>query len=60
MYIYGADVVSFRDLFAEAGPYHLFLAASSALFAVSLILLYKLLNKSSDPWTFISKTDSSS
>jgi membrane protease YdiL (CAAX protease family) len=60
MYFYGADVVSFRDLFAEAVPYHLFLAASSAIFAVSLILLYRLLHKSSDAWTFSLKTDSSS
>jgi membrane protease YdiL (CAAX protease family) len=58
MYIYGKDVLTFRELFAEPDRYYLFYASSAAVFAASLILLYITINKIPAQWTLNSKTDS--
>lgn len=58
MYYYGDDVMSFRDLFTESGDYNTFLAVSTVIFVASLFLLYKILNKNTELWTYNSKTDS--
>jgi membrane protease YdiL (CAAX protease family) len=51
MYIYGADVESFRDLFADPEYYYLLLAFSIVVFASLLLILYKYLTRPSGPWT---------
>ncbi len=58
MYIYGPDVLSFRELFAKAGQYYIFFALSSVIFVLCLFLLHKRLTKHSETWTFNSKTGS--
>ena len=58
MYIYGKDVLSFRELFTEPGTYYLFFGLSVLIFALCLILLYKLLNQNPEKWTCNSETDS--
>lgn len=60
MFIYGEDVLSFKDLFAETSRYNLLFAISTLILAASLILLYKILNQKPDQWTFNSKINSSS
>jgi len=59
MYIYGDDVFSLRDIFANPGDYVLFFSISTVIAAASLWILYKILNQKSDIWTFNSKTNSS-
>ena len=51
MYIYGADVESYRDLFANAAYYYLLLAFAVVVFASLLLILYKFLNRPTEPWT---------
>jgi membrane protease YdiL (CAAX protease family) len=60
MFIYGEDVLSFIDLFAETSQYYLFFAISTVILAACLILLYKTLSKNPDQWTFNLKINSSS
>ncbi|MFC2116225.1 lysostaphin resistance A-like protein [Bacteroidota bacterium] len=60
MYFYGDDIMSFKDLFAESGDYAIFLSGSTVIFIACLFLLFKILNKNTESWTFISRTNSSS
>ncbi len=45
MFFYGKDINSFEDIFTEPGDYYTFLAAGIIIFAASLMILYKILNR---------------
>jgi membrane protease YdiL (CAAX protease family) len=60
MYIYGADVNSFVDIFTDKGEYYLFFGGSTALALLSLLLMFRILKRNPLIWTYNSKTGSSS
>jgi membrane protease YdiL (CAAX protease family) len=47
VYIFGEDVMSYRDIFAESGPYLLLLAAALLVFVLCLLWLIKAIREKS-------------
>jgi len=43
MYVYGADIMTFRELFTEPAEYNTFFVSASALLLLSLFLVYRIL-----------------
>ena len=43
MFIYGEDIMTFRDLFTETTRYYSLFFAAAALLVISLLIIYRLL-----------------
>jgi membrane protease YdiL (CAAX protease family) len=46
MYFFGADIMTFRDLFSESADYHTLLLSAIAILLISLFILYRILRSS--------------